>query len=157
MDITVAAVGRLKERYWREAEAEYVKRLSRYAAVTVFEAADEPTPENASDAERGRVTLAEWRRLAPKTAGVVIALDRRGKKLASEGLAELIERETVAGASRFTFLIGGSLGLHGEALAAAKHAVSFSDMTFPHQLFRIMLLEQLYRAFKITKGEPYHK
>lgn len=157
MELTVAAVGRLKESYWREAEAEYLKRLSRYCAARTVEAADEPTPDGASAALEERIMLAEWRRLEPHAGGVVIALDRRGKKLTSEGLSELIERETLSGASRFTFLIGGSLGLHADAIKASKYVLSFSDMTFPHQLFRVMLLEQLYRAFKISRGEPYHK
>jgi 23S rRNA (pseudouridine1915-N3)-methyltransferase len=152
--LTIVAVGRLKERYWREAADEYLKRLGGYATVRVAEVADR-------DPGRG-----EARALAEETADVVraipegshvVALEISGRELSSEALAARLEALAIEGKSSVTFLIGGSTGLGAEALAAADERLSLGPMTLPHNLARVVLLEQIYRAFRINRGEPYHK
>lgn len=153
MQILVLSVGKLKEKYWREAEAEYIKRLQASASLSVEEVADEPGEQ----AER--VKVAEASRVLSKIRerDLVIALDARGKKFTSPAFAEQLSELQKSGAGRYVFVIGGSHGLSPDVLNRANLILSFSDFTFPHQLMRIILLEQLYRAFRIQSGAPYHK
>lgn len=159
MRITLAAVGRIKEAFYTDAVREYTKRLGRYARTEILEAADEKTPDGASAAMEDQIRAKEGERilkLIPADA-YVIALAIQGKKLSSEKLAEKIENLGIAGKSHICFVIGGSLGLDPRVLSRADFLLSFSDMTFPHQLMRVILLEQIYRSFKIISHEPYHK
>lgn len=159
MKITVLCVGKIKESYLREAIAEYSKRLSRYAELQIVEVADEKTPDDASPATEVKILQTEGERLLralrKDAYTVVLAID--GKGLSSVQLSEKIDTLTVSGVSHIQFVIGGSLGLAPEVIAAADFRLSFSAMTFPHQLMRVILLEQIYRAFRIRTGEPYHK
>lgn len=159
MKIDIICVGKMKESFMRDAAAEYLKRLSRYAKIEVIEVADEPTPDGASAREEALVKTREGERILAKTSSsaYVIALAIEGKQLSSEGLAEHIENLTTSGKSHLQFIIGGSLGLSTEVLDRADYKLSFSKMTFPHQLMRTILLEQIYRAFRIINHEPYHK
>lgn len=159
MKITLLTVGKLKEKFFREAVSEYEKRLSRYCRLRIEETADEKTPEKTSETQREQILQKEGERilrLLPEDA-YVITLEIDGRKLTSEKFAEEIERLGVGGISHIVFVIGGSLGLHHKIKERADLAVSFSDMTFPHQLMRVILLEQIYRAYRIINGEPYHK
>ncbi len=159
MKITVITVGKLKEKFFCEAVSEYGKRLGRYCRLEIKETADEKTPEKASEVQREQILQKEGERvgrLIPEDA-FVITLEIEGKKLSSEAFAGEIERLGVSGTSHIVFVIGGSLGLHHTIKERADLAVSFSDMTFPHQLMRVILLEQIYRAYRIINGEPYHK
>ncbi|MDR1796062.1 MAG: 23S rRNA (pseudouridine(1915)-N(3))-methyltransferase RlmH [Clostridiales Family XIII bacterium] len=140
MNIDIVCVGALRERYWRDAAAEYAKRLSPYCKLSVTEAR-----------EAARLPLEHG------ADAYLIALDVRGGKLSSEGLASKMEALALSGKSRLVFFIGGADGLSSEVLDRVDMRLSFSDMTFPHQLMRVILLEQIYRAFKIQKHEPYHK
>lgn len=159
MKLRVLAVGRLKEKFYTDAVNEFKKRLSRFAEVELVELADEPAGEKLSAAELERVKLAEGRRILSRIAEgeLVVALDVGGVQLSSTELAEKLNAMMLGGKSRAAFVIGGSNGLSSEVLARADLRLSFSKMTFSHQIFRVMLLEQLYRAFKIIRGEPYHK
>ena len=159
MKIRLICVGRLKERFYSEAAAEFKKRLSRFCETEILELPDEKVADSPSPAEIERVKGIECRRIAEKlTQGeYVVALDPRGVKLSSEALAEKLSAVMLAGNSRIAFVIGGSHGLNDDIRRAADMTLSFSDMTFSHQIFRIMLLEQVYRAFKIINNEPYHK
>lgn len=159
MTIRVICVGRLKERFYEEAVSEFVKRLSRYASVQMIEVADEKAPEKLSDAQREQVKAEEGKRMLLKLDknDFTVALAIEGKELSSPTLADTIQAWMNDGKGSFAFLIGGSLGLSAEVLARADYLLSFSKMTFSHQVFRVMLLEQLYRAFKILSNEPYHK
>ncbi|MFZ5632309.1 MAG: 23S rRNA (pseudouridine(1915)-N(3))-methyltransferase RlmH [Bacillota bacterium] len=159
MHITVLAVGRLKEKYLQEAQAEYLKRLSAYARVNVVEVADEAVREGASPAVEEAVKRKEAERLAKHIhpGAYVVALDREGGRMTSEGFSDFIVGLGIEGKSQITFIIGGTLGLSGTVLQSAQRRLSFSDMTFPHQLMRIILLEQVFRAFRIARGEPYHR
>lgn len=152
MRINIVAVGRLKEKYFADAVAEYSKRISAYCDFSVAEVA--PAPPAKSPAEQRETESAA---LFAKAKGYVIALDGRGKKLSSEGLAELIDSKCSSGVSEFSFLIGGSHGLNDDVPQKADFTLSFGEMTFPHQLFRVMLAEQIYRALAINAGTPYHK
>lgn len=159
MKITVITVGKLKEKFFREAVSEYEKRLGRYCKLEMRETADEKTPEGASGTETEQILEKEGERilkLLPDSA-YVATLEIDGRKFTSEGFAGEIERLGVNGISHIVFVIGGSLGLHNSIKRRADLAVSFSDMTFPHQLMRVVLLEQIYRAFRIINGAPYHK
>lgn len=159
MKITVIAVGKVKEKFFREAVAEYEKRLGRYCKLEIREAADERTPDGASETQREQILLREGERILrflPEDA-CVVTLEIEGRKFTSEAFAGEIERLGVSGVGHIVFVIGGSLGLHNTIKRRADLAVSFSDMTFPHQLMRVVLLEQIYRAFRIINGEPYHK
>ena len=159
MKITVIAVGKVKETFFREAVAEYEKRLGRYCKLEIKEAADERTPDGITETQREQILLREGERLQrflPEDA-YVVTLEVEGRKFTSETFAGEIERLCVSGVSHIAFVIGGSLGLHNTIKKRADLAVSFSDMTFPHQLMRVVLLEQIYRAFRIRNGEPYHK
>lgn len=159
MNITIIAVGKLKEKYLKSAIDEYSKRLGRYCKINIIEVVDEKTPDNASVKDELIIKEKEGEKILKniKDNMFVIALDLNGKMLSSEEFANHIEKSAVGGTSNFVFIIGGSLGLSKEVLSRSNYKLCFSKMTFPHQLFRIMLLEQIYRAFRINKGEPYHK
>lgn len=159
MQIKIIAVGKIKESYLRDGLQEYLKRLGAYAKVQILEVADEKTPDRASQAEEEQIRLKESTKMARyiEPGDFLIALDIQGKMFDSEGLAGFMEGLAIAGKSSLAFLIGGSLGLHKSILDQAQQRLSFSKMTFPHQLMRLILLEQVYRGFKIIKGEPYHK
>ena len=159
MKLRIVCVGRLKEKSYTDAVNEFKKRLSRFAEVEIVELADEKAPEKLSDAELEQIKLAEGRRILAKLSEgeTVIALDIKGTQLSSPELAEKLKNLMLEGKSRIAFIIGGSNGLSGEVLSRADFKLSFSKLTFSHQIFRIMLVEQLYRAFKIINNEPYHK
>ncbi|MDC6327167.1 23S rRNA (pseudouridine(1915)-N(3))-methyltransferase RlmH [Staphylococcus auricularis] len=159
MKITILSVGKLKEKYWKQAIAEYEKRLSAYTKVELIEVPDEKAPENMSDKEIEQVKAKEGDRLLGKIKPqqTVITLEIEGNMLTSEKLAQNLDQRMTQGQSDFVFVIGGSNGLHQDVLARSDYALSFSKMTFPHQMMRVILLEQIYRAFKIMKGEAYHK
>lgn len=159
MNITLITVGKLKERYLKQAIDEYSKRLSRYCKLEIIELADEKTPDNASEKEEIQIKEKEGKAILSKIKenAFVIAMDLGGKNLTSEEFSKFIEQQGVIGNSNIVFLIGGSLGLSDEVKKRANYKLCFSKMTFPHQLFRVMLLEQVYRAYRIMKGEPYHK
>ena len=159
MKITIACVGRIKEKFYRDAVAEYEKRLSRYCKLEILEVADEKTPVGAGAALEEQIREKEGRRLLEKIRedAFVCSLEIEGKRLTSEGFAGWMEGLAVKGTSHIVFVIGGSLGLHESVRRRADMALSFSDMTFPHQLMRVILAEQVYRAFRIIQGAPYHK
>ena len=159
MTIRILCVGKIKEAFYRDAIAELMKRMGRYAAAEVIEVAEEKAPEGLSQAEKEQILANEGERLLGKTdeRDHIIALCIEGKKLTSEAFAAHIRTAMLAGKSRIVFIIGGSIGLHPSVKRRADMLLSFSDMTFPHQLFRVMLAEQIYRAFKINNNEPYHK
>ena len=159
MRITLVTVGKVKEKYLRDAIEEYQKRLSRYCTLEIVEVADEKTPDGASELVVSQIKEKEAERMEkylPDSA-YVIALAIEGKKLTSEKLAEKIDSLGISGTSHLVFLIGGSLGMSDRLLKRADYLLSFSDMTFPHQLMRVILLEQVYRSYRIIHGEPYHK
>ena len=159
MKITLITVGKIKEKYFTDAIAEYMKRLSRYCKPEIIQVADEKTPENAALAVEKQVKDTEGERILRHVAedAFVVALEIRGEMLSSAELADFIERKQVSGTSHIQFVIGGSLGLSEAVLRRADYRLSFSRMTFPHQLMRVVLLEQIYRSFRIIAGEPYHK
>lgn len=159
MRITIVAVGKVKEAFFRDAIEEYSKRLSRYVKLEIVAVPDEMTPDNASRAEELEIRRKEGSRILSKIKDndVVCCLEIEGKKLTSEGLATWLEKQAVSGSSNICFVIGGSLGLHPDVIKRADFHLSFSDMTFPHQLMRVILLEQIYRAERIINHEPYHK
>ncbi|WP_281883346.1 23S rRNA (pseudouridine(1915)-N(3))-methyltransferase RlmH [Paenibacillus sp. YYML68] len=159
MNIQIISVGKLKENYLVQGIAEYVKRLGPYAKVTLVEVPDEKAPETISAAEEAQVKQREGERLLAqlREQTYVIALAIDGRTLSSEELARQLEDLAVYGRSHVAFVIGGSLGLAPEVLKRADLKLSFGRMTLPHQLMRLVLVEQVYRAFKIVRGEPYHK
>lgn len=159
MRITCVAVGRLRETYFREAVAEYGKRLSRYCKLEIIELQDEKTPDGAGEALEQQIKDREGERILKvlKEDAYVIALAIEGAMPDSVELSRKLERLAVGGRSHLMFVIGGSLGLSGAVLERADELLSFSAMTFPHQLMRVILLEQLYRSFRIRNHEPYHK
>ncbi|PWA06623.1 23S rRNA (pseudouridine(1915)-N(3))-methyltransferase RlmH [Pueribacillus theae] len=159
MNITIIAVGKLKEKYLQQAVAEYSKRISSYAKLTIMEIPDEKAPEHLSKTEEESVKRAEGERILAKVPAdaYVIALAIEGKNPSSEQFAANLEKLATYGNSKLVFIIGGSLGLSDNVLKRANELLSFSKMTFPHQLMRVVLLEQVYRAFRIMRGEPYHK
>ena len=159
MRITLLTVGKIKERYLADAIREYEKRLGRYCRLSIVETPDEKTPEGAGEALERKIKEKEGERLLARIreGEFVIALAIEGKMLSSEELAAKMERLGVDGISHIVFVIGGSLGLSPDVLRRADFALSFSRMTFPHQLMRVILLEQIYRSFRINSGEPYHK
>lgn len=159
MQYTILCVGKIKEKFFTDAIMEYKKRLSRYAKVDIIEVTDEKTPENASDLVNEQIRKKEALRLLSKIKDsmYVIALDLKGKKFDSEGFADYISSCMNRGKSHIAFVIGGSLGLHPSLLLRADEKISFSDFTFPHQLMRVILFEQIYRANRIMNHEPYHK
>ena len=162
MNIEIICVGKLKEKYWTDAIAEYSKRLGRFCRLTITELPEVRLADNAGPAEEAAVIKAESENILKKLEGrgngsYVIALDVLGKQKTSEELAAFISDLALDGKSTIYFIIGGSLGLSQELLGKADHRLSFSKMTFPHQLMRVVLLEQIYRAFKINNHEKYHK
>lgn len=159
MNISIITVGKLKEKYLKEGINEYLKRLSKYAKVDVIEIADEKAPENLSAKEEEMVKDKEGQGILKyiKDNMYVVALDIKGKQLSSEELADFLSQRALLGESNIAFVIGGSLGLSQAVLDRANYKLSFSKMTFPHQLMRLILLEQIYRGFRIINNEPYHK
>ncbi|AIF45004.1 23S rRNA (pseudouridine(1915)-N(3))-methyltransferase RlmH [Virgibacillus sp. SK37] len=159
MKITIVSVGKLKEKYLKQGIAEYMKRLSAYATVNIMEVPDEKAPENMSKAEEEEVKRKEGQRILShlNQDTFVITLEIEGKMLTSEQLAAKLDELATYGKSKIAFVIGGSLGLSKEVTKRSDLALSFSKMTFPHQLMRMILLEQVYRAYRINKGQPYHK
>ena len=159
MKITIISVGKLKEKYLKQGIQEYLKRLSSYADVSIVELADEKAPETMSEAEMETVKRKEGERIlgAIKQDTYVITLEIEGKMLTSEGLAAKMDELATYGRSKVAFVIGGSLGISDEVRKRSDFALSFSKLTFPHQLMRLVLLEQVYRGFRIVRGEPYHK
>ncbi len=159
MKITIITVGKIKEKYLKDAIAEYSKRLSKYCKLEIVEVADEKTPDNASEVVENAIRSKEAERILKyvKDDAYVITLEINGKQLTSEELADKVEKLGVQGTSHIIFIIGGSIGLGEEVLQKSNYALSFSKMTFPHQLMRVILLEQIYRSYRIISGEPYHK
>ncbi|NLI11454.1 23S rRNA (pseudouridine(1915)-N(3))-methyltransferase RlmH [Pelotomaculum propionicicum] len=156
--VTILAVGRLKEKYLTEAAGEYLKRLSAYARVEVVEVSDESFAESLSPLDLAKIKEREGERLLKRLrqGTFMIALDLRGKQFSSEEMAGILGRKALGGQGDLTFIIGGALGLSKNVLERADLRISFSRMTFPHQLMRVILLEQIYRWFKIYRKEPYH-
>ncbi len=159
MNITIVTVGKLKEKYLKMGIEEFSKRLGAYAKIDLVEVADEKAPESLSDADMEIVKKKEAERILAKVGAdaYVVALAIEGKMKTSEELAAGIESLMTYGRSKVVFVIGGSLGLHDSVLKRADELLSFSKMTFPHQMMKLILLEQVYRAFRIMKNEPYHK
>ena len=162
MKISIVCVGKLKENYLKEGIAEYLKRLGAYAKIEILETTDEKCPEKPSSSQIKEVQNKEGARIlsllpASGQDRFIIALDICGKNLASTEFASLFEEKALRGKSHFVFIIGGSLGLSDEILQKADFRLSFGKMTYPHQLMRLILIEQIYRAFKINAHEPYHK
>ncbi len=159
MKIDIVCVGKLKEDFHVKAVAEYSKRLSAYCKLEIIELADEKTPDNASAAEELKIKETEGNRILKniKDSAKVIVLAIEGKQYTSEGFADLIEKIGLSGVGHIQFVIGGSLGLSEAVYKRADLLLSFSKMTFPHQLMRTILLEQIYRGYRIINGAPYHK
>ncbi|MBM7853789.1 23S rRNA (pseudouridine1915-N3)-methyltransferase [Desulfohalotomaculum tongense] len=159
MRITIISVGKLKEKYLKQGVQEYLKRLQPYAKIEIIEVADEPHQDGISEQAAEQVRQKEAERVSRhiKSSTFLIALDAAGKMYSSEELAGYFEKLMLKGKSDITMLIGGSLGLSAGLLKRCQLRLSFSKLTFPHQLMRLILLEQIYRIFKINRGEPYHK
>lgn len=159
MNISIITVGKLKEKYLKLGIDEYLKRLSAYAKMEIIEVPDEKAPEELSETEMIQVKQKEGERILSKVHpdAHVIALAIEGKMKSSEELADSLDKLATYGKSKIAFVIGGSIGLSQEVLQRADEKLSFSKMTFPHQLMKLILLEQVYRAFRINRGEPYHK
>lgn len=159
MKITLVTVGKIKERYFEDAIKEYSKRLGRYCRLDIIQVQDEKTPDGAGQAMERQIKVKEGQRILSniKDGAYVIALAIEGRMLSSEELASRLQKLGVDGISHIVFVIGGSLGLSDEVMRRADFALSFSKMTFPHQLMRVVLLEQVYRSYRIMAGEPYHK
>ena len=159
MKISIVCVGKIKEKFYRDAVVEYEKRLSKYCKFEIIEVADEKTPDKASATEEEQIKEKEAVRILSKIKddAFVCTLEIAGKKHSSVSFAKWLEQLTINGKSHIVFVIGGSLGLHKSVMERSNQALSFSDMTFPHQLMRVILSEQIYRAFRIVSNEPYHK
>ena len=159
MKIKIVTVGKLKEKYLKDGIAEYSKRISRFATVEMIELADEKTPDRASDSENAKILYVEGNRILSKIGEreFVVVLAIEGKTLSSEEFSKQLEQASINGSSTLTFVIGGSLGLSKEVKKRANLSVSFGRLTLPHQLMRLVLIEQIYRAFTIQQGSPYHK
>lgn len=149
--VQIVAVGSLKEKFWKDACNEFIKRLSRFCRIAITELAENPSKHPATALEE------EGKRITEKLKGYVIVLAVQGKKLSSEALSEKLSQLALMGSSDITFVIGSSHGLSNAVLQKADMLLSFSDMTFPHQLMRVILLEQIYRAYGIAANTPYHK
>lgn len=159
MKITIVCVGKIKEKFFSDAIKEYQKRLSRYCKLEIKEVQDEKTPDRASKAEEDQIKEKEAARIVkclPDNA-YIIPLAINGKQSDSVAFSDKLHNLGLKGTSNIVFIIGGSLGLHESVLSLANEQISFSEMTFPHQLMRVILLEQIYRAMRIMKHEPYHK
>lgn len=159
MKIKIILVGQLKESYWREAAGEYLKRLKAYAEVSLVSVPDEAVPERVTPSQSQALLRLEGERARREIppGSFLVALDRQGRQFSSEELARWLEKTMLAGQSQFVFLIGGTLGLDQQLLNRADLRLSLSTFTFPHQMVPALILEQLYRAFKIMRGEPYHR
>jgi 23S rRNA (pseudouridine1915-N3)-methyltransferase len=159
MKITIIGPGKLKEKYLKDGIAEFVKRLSAYSKIEIIEVADEKCPENLSPADMEIVKKREGKRILGRVNpnSYIITLELEGKMLSSQEMANKLEKITLEGSSHITFIIGGSLGLHSDVRETSKFKLCFSKMTFPHQMMKLILLEQIYRSFRIIRGEPYHK
>lgn len=159
MKISILCVGKIKEQFYKDAIAEYCKRLSAYCKTEITEVADEKTPDGAGAFMEEQIKKKEGERLLSrlKDDAFVIALAIKGERLDSVAFAELLQKTGLSGKGHIQFVIGGSLGLHEAVLKRADFALSFSDMTFPHQLMRVILCEQIYRGYRIINGAPYHK
>lgn len=159
MNITIISVGKIKEKHMKQGIDEYLKRLSAYTKINILELPDEKAPENLSQTQMKQIKQKEGARILDKIHpdAYVIALAIEGKQASSEQFAEHLGRLSASGKNSVVFVIGGSLGLSEEVMRRADEALSFSKMTFPHQLMRLILVEQVYRAFRILRGEPYHK
>ena len=159
MKITIIAVGKVKEKFYRDALAEYGKRLGKYCRLEVVEVEDEKTPDKAGEALELQIKEKEAQRILKyvKEDAYLITLEIEGRKMDSVSFAKKLEKLATYGTSHIQFVIGGSLGVHDMVSARADEKISFSDMTFPHQLMRILLEEQIYRGYRIICGEPYHK
>lgn len=159
INVTLITVGKIKEKYFTDAIGEYSKRLTRYCKLNIIEVKDEPTPDNPSPRETELVLDTEGEKIISKLpkGAYVIPLCIEGKKISSTEFSGLIQKTASSGNSEIAFIIGGSLGLSDKVKNLADFKLSFSDMTFPHQLMRVILLEQLYRAFNISDGGKYHK
>lgn len=159
INITLITVGKIKEKYFTDAIAEYSKRLGRYCKLNIIELKDEPTPDNPSENERQQVLKKEGARILEKIpkSCYVVPLCIEGKQKTSEELSDFIQKTATDGYNEIVFIIGGSMGICDEVKAKADFKLSFSKMTFPHQLMRVVLLEQIYRAFNIADGGKYHK
>lgn len=157
--IKIVCVGKIKEKFYTMAVDEYVKRLSRYCKLEIVELPDEKTPDNASDTVNDMIKKTEADKILKniKDDAYVITLEILGKMLDSVELSNKLDRLAIEGAGEIIFVIGGSLGLHESVSRRADYKLSFSKMTFPHQLMRVILLEQIYRAYRISSNEPYHK
>jgi len=159
MRVTIISVGKIKEKYLKDAISEYSKRLSAYCQLSHVEVADEKAPETLSDKEAGQIKVKEGQKILAKIkdSQYVFALDLSGKQRTSEGFAQELEKLPIYGDSDVVFLIGGSLGLSEAVIKRSNTQISFSKMTFPHQLMKVILLEQIYRGYRIISGAPYHK
>ena len=159
MRISLITVGKIKEKYLKDAIAEYSKWLSKYCKLEIIEVADEKTPDHASELVEEQIRIKEGERILKyvKDDLYVITLEIQGTQLTSEEFADKIETLGIQGISHIVFVIGGSIGLSKEVLNRSNYALSFSKMTFPHQLMRVILLEQVYRSYRIVNNEPYHK
>ena len=159
MKIDIIAVGKVKEKFYRDAIDEFSKRLSKYCKLQIIEVADEKTPDGASEAMEEQIKAKEAERILKnvKEEAFVFTLEIAGKKYNSVEFANRVNSLGIQGKSHIQFIIGGSLGLHSSVSARSDAKISFSDLTFPHQLMRVILLEQIYRGFRIISGEPYHK
>ena len=159
MKIKIVTVGKLKEKYLKDGIAEYSKRLSRFANLEMIELADEKTPDRASNSENQKILELEGTRILSKIGDrdFVIVLAIEGKSLSSEQFSKQLEQAPINGFSTLTFVIGGSLGLSPQVKKRANLSISFGRLTLPHQLMRLVLVEQIYRAFTIQQGSPYHK
>lgn len=159
MNITVVCIGKLKEKYWTDAVNEYMKRLSAYCSIKIDELKEARLPDNASPAEEEAVREAEGKEILKHISkdDYVITLEIKGNAVTSEQLADKVKALGLDGRSNIVFVIGGSLGLSAAVSQRSDYKLSFSKMTFPHQMMRVILLEQVYRAFKINRNEKYHK
>lgn len=159
MNIKIISVGKLKEKYLVQGINEYTKRLSKYCKITLVEVPDEKAPEKLSEAEMIQVKEKEGERILAKIKEqeYVFALAINGQNPSSEDFAATLDKLQTSGKSQFAFIIGGSLGLSDQVLKRSNAQISFGKMTYPHQLMRLVLVEQIYRAFRINAGEPYHK
>lgn len=159
MKISIVCVGKIKEKFYIDAINEYSKRLGKYCKFEIIEVADEQTPDKSFESLCEQIKEKEAGRILSKIKDdtYVCTLEIEGKKLSSEKLAKWMENNFVNGVNHICFVIGGSLGLHKKVTERANYHLSFSDMTFPHQLMRVILTEQIYRSFRIINNEPYHK
>lgn len=159
MNVSIICVGKIKEKFYKDAVAEYLKRLSKFCKTEIIEVDDEDTPQNASKTVEDKIKDKEGERILSRIPdnAYVYTLEIEGKKYDSVSFSKEISERQLSGDSKIVFIIGGSLGLSDKVKSISKGKISFSDMTFPHQLMRVILLEQIYRAFKIINNEPYHK